>query len=132
MGFQLNQKNRKAMKYLLLLLILLSGTAYSQGLKEKPKRTASVEALIDSAVRLETIKISLLHLTTAYEFKSKEADDLRESLRLSELQNTVQKTKYESQLADKPKQPGKWKTFWRGFEIGFGTAAVVTVTLIAL
>jgi hypothetical protein len=120
------------MKYLIALLILLSANCYGQGSKEPPKRTAVEEALLDSASKYEKIKIAILHLETAYEYRGKEIQDLREALRLSDLQNAVQKQNYEQQLADKPKPPGKWKSFWKGFEVGVGTSALLTVTLIAL
>jgi len=107
------------MKYLTAILILLSATAWGQQSSEKPKRTAYEEALLDSAYRYEELKIANAHLSTAYEYKSKEATAIREALRLSELQSAVQKTYYERQIADIPRK--QWR---KGFKAGAIAGAV--------
>jgi len=83
--------------------------------------------LLDSAVKYERLKPIFYNLQNAYEYRGKEVQDLREALRLSDLQIAMQKQK----LAEKPKQTGKWKTFWTGIKIGLGVGFTVAVVAIS-
>lgn len=113
---------RSMPKYItILILILLSvpGLAQQYGLTQSEKRIAYENALLDSAYRFELIKPILFKLTSAYEFRGKEIEDLQNALRMSQLQNAMQKQGYEAAISEERKSAGKG--YWKGFKHGFGS-----------
>jgi hypothetical protein len=104
------------------ILILLAVTAWAQEsgtqLSEKQKQTAYANALLDSAYRYELLKPTFFHLKTAYESRGKEIDDLRNALRMSELQTALQKQSFEATISEERKKTRKG--YWKGFKHGFG------------
>lgn len=71
-------------------LILLGGTVCAQGSGEMPRSRIVYEAaLLDSAHRYELLKPTFFSLKSAYEYQGKEVEDLRNALRLSELQGRL-------------------------------------------
>lgn len=102
------------------ILFLLAGTVWAQGSTATPRqRTVYEAALLDSAYRYELLKPTFFSLKSAYEYRGKEVEDLRNALRLSELQNVVQKEKYEAAL----KSTGT--KYWKGFRDGSIFGAIV-------
>lgn len=88
------------------------------------------KALLDSAVKYERLKPTFYNLQNAYEYRGKEVQDLREALRLSELQSAVQKQESEQRIAELKKQITELlkkarKQFWKGFKGGFGTGVAI-------
>lgn len=102
------------------ILCILAGTVSAQGFTEAPRqRIVYEEALLDSAYRYELLKPTFFSLKTAYEYRGKEVDDLRNALRLSELQNFVQKETYEAALRN------TGSGYWKGFRDGAIVGAIV-------
>ncbi len=101
-------------------LILLGGTVCAQGSGEMPRSRIVYEAaLLDSAHRYELLKPTFFSLKSAYESRGKEVSDVRNALRLSELQNIVQKEKYEAALRN------AGSGYWKGFRDGAIVGAIV-------
>jgi len=113
----------------MLLLILLSLKSFGQGSVQMPKRTAQVEAVLDSAYRYELLKPVLYHLKSAYESQSKEVLYKDRAIRMLEDQKAVQQQNFDKQLADlKAKYKGRW---WKGFRVGAGVGLIVTTIAIS-
>ncbi|WP_031529222.1 hypothetical protein [Dyadobacter crusticola] len=102
------------------ILILLAVTVWGQesGTLLSEKQTAYANALLDSAYRYELLKPTFFHLKTAYESRGKEIDDLRNALRMSELQTALQKQSFEATISEERKKTRKG--YWKGFKHGFG------------
>jgi hypothetical protein len=79
------------------------------------------EQLLDSAYKYELLKPTFFNLRTAYESRGKEIEDLRNALRMSELQTAMQKQGYEATISEERKnvRKGYWKGFKHGFGLGF-------------
>jgi len=90
------------------------------------EKTPMERLLLDSAVKYERLKPIFYNLQNAYEYRGKEVQDLREALRLSDLQIALQKQK----IAEKPKR--NTKPFWTGFKVGGGTVIIITIALLIL
>lgn len=83
------------------ILLLLGGTVSAQGSFATPRqRTVYEAALLDSAYRYELLKPTFFSLQSAYEYRGKEVEDLRNALRLSDLQIQLQKEDLDRQARD--------------------------------
>ena len=102
------------------ILILLAGKGYAQSYgSELSALTAYQEQLLDSAYKYELLKPTFFNLRTAYESRGKEIDDLRNALRLSEMQTALQKQSFEATISEERKNARKG--YWKGFKHGFGS-----------
>jgi hypothetical protein len=111
------------------VLILLAGQLWAQESDEQ-LRIAYENALLDSTYRYELLKPTFYNLKSAYEYQGKEIKDLRDAMRLLELQNTVQRQNFETQLAEYKKRGNR--LWWRGFRNGIGAGFIAgTLTGIA-
>lgn len=104
-----------------VLLTVLSGTSWAQGSKQPPRRTAYESALLDSAYRYELLKPTFYSLRSTYESQSEEITNLRNTVRLQNLQAAVQKQNFETALIKEKQSGGFWRGFKWGFGVGFGS-----------
>jgi hypothetical protein len=104
------------------VLILLAGQLWAQESDEQ-LRIAYENALLDSTYRYELLKPTFYNLKSAYEYQGQEIKDLRNAMRLLELQNTVQRQNFETQLAEYKKRSNR--LWWRGFKVGGGTGFAI-------
>jgi hypothetical protein len=103
---------------LILFTGLLSQTAQGQHIDQNLYE----RSLLDSAILYERLKTTHFNLRTAYDYQGKEVEALRSRMRMLELQSTVQRQTFESQLADYKKAGNrKW---WKGFRVGFGSGYI--------
>jgi hypothetical protein len=110
----------KSLTLILSILILLAGNAWAQQSgNESRLLIAFREQLLDSAYKYELLKPTFYHLRSAYESRGKEIEDLRNALRMSELQTAMQKQGYEAIISEERKSAGKG--YWKGFKHGFGS-----------
>lgn len=102
------------------ILILLAVKSYGQSYgSELAALTAYQEQLLDSAYKYELLKPTFFNLRTAYESRGKEIDDLKNALRLSEMQTALQKQSFETAISEERKNARKG--YWKGFKHGFGS-----------
>lgn len=110
----------KTVTLIISILILLAGKSYAQSYgSELAAVTAYQEQLLDSAYKYELLKPTFFNLRTAYESRGKEIDDLRNALRLSEMQNALQKQSFDAIISEERKNARKG--YWKGFKHGFGS-----------
>ena len=89
-------------------------------------------ALLDSVYLYEALKPIYNHTRLAYEHTRKQNQELQLSNQNLRAQNRLQASlaEYYRQAADKSRKRERRKGWWRGFGIGFGTAALLTVAAI--
>jgi hypothetical protein len=110
----------KSLTLIFSILILLAGNCFAQESgKESRLQIAFQEQLLDSAYKYELLKPTFFYLKTAYESRGKEIEDLRNALRMSELQAAMQKQSFEATISEERKNSRKG--YWKGFKHGFGS-----------